>query len=303
MLICCGARFMSNMRQIILKSVKNLSVWEHAGTRAPHKPLLILLGLARITQGYDRLATFGDLEKLLRHLLQSYGPPRKSVHPEYPFWWLQSDKLWEVPNSSSLIRRLGGNSPLKSELLKKNVMGGFPENIYHAFNRDRRFVDRIARMLLDAHFPESLHEDILADIGLYLSSRSHKRDSQFRLNVIRAYEHRCAICGYDLKIGYSDLALEAAHIKWHQAGGPDEVQNGLALCAIHHKALDRGAIGLTDNLTVLISSDIHGQSWMLEWFGSFIGKRISSPSRSEWTPKPEHIQWHANQVFRWPAKD
>jgi putative restriction endonuclease len=26
-----------------------------------------------------------------------------------------------------------------------------------------------------------------------------------------------------------NVALEAAHIKWHQAGGPDEESNGLAL--------------------------------------------------------------------------
>jgi HNH endonuclease len=35
--------------------------------------------------------------------------------------------------------------------------------------------------------------------------------------------------------------LEAAHIKWFQARGPDVVQNGLALCSLHHKIFDLGA--------------------------------------------------------------
>ena len=37
------------------------------------------------------------------------------------------------------------------------------------------------------------------------------------------------------------LGIEAAHIKWHQAGGPDTEDNGLALCTLHHKRFDRGA--------------------------------------------------------------
>jgi predicted restriction endonuclease len=42
-------------------------------------------------------------------------------------------------------------------------------------------------------------------------------------------ERRCAICGYDTKVGQWDLALDAAHIQWHQAAGPSILQNGLAL--------------------------------------------------------------------------
>lgn len=41
------------------------------------------------------------------------------------------------------------------------------------------------------------------------------------------------------------VALEAAHIKWKQHGGPCEIPNGTALCAIHHKAFDKGSIGPT----------------------------------------------------------
>ena len=44
-----------------------------------------------------------------------------------------------------------------------------------------------------------------------------------------AYGDRCAVCG-----------VEAAHVMWLQAGGPDDVRNGLVLCALHHAAFDRG---------------------------------------------------------------
>lgn len=293
-----------NTKEFILTQVKNLNVWRRADERAPHKPLLILLSLARVAQGRERLGLFSDFEQPLSRLLRDFGPPRKSVHVEYPFWRLQHDKLWEVPSSAALTRRQGNTDPLKSELKGKKIKGGFPKPIYDAFLSDRRFLESVAQALLDAHFPASLHDDILNEVGLSLSTNlNRQRDSKFRVEVIRAYEHRCAICNYDLKIGTSNLALEAAHIKWHQAGGPDEVPNGLAMCAIHHKALDRGAIGLTDELTILVSSEVHGQNWSMEWFESFKGKRARRPIRSEWYPKVEYIRWHTEQVFRKPARD
>jgi putative restriction endonuclease len=209
-----------------------------------------------------------------------------------------------MPDAKSLIRRRGNTDPLKSELRENGISGGFPKNIYEAFLSDRRFLERVVRVLLEAHFPASMHDDILNEIGLSITASSTpRRDPQFRYEVIRAYEHRCAVCGYDLRIGASDLGLEAAHIKWHQAGGPDEVPNGLALCAIHHKALDRGAIGLSAELTILVSSELYGQNWVAEWFESFKGKAVRLPVQTEWQPKPEYVGWHNEQVFRKPARN
>jgi hypothetical protein len=51
----------------------------------------------------------------------------------------------------------------------------------------------------------------------------------------------------------TSVALEAAHIKWKQHGGPCEISNGLALCAIHHKAFDKGSIGLDESMRVQVS--------------------------------------------------
>lgn len=59
------------------------------------------------------------------------------------------------------------------------------------------------------------------------------RDSRFSANVLRAYEARCAACGFDKGL------VEAAHIYPAAApGSPDEVWNGLALCANHHRLFD-----------------------------------------------------------------
>jgi putative restriction endonuclease len=192
---------MDETKRFILTKIDVLNTWRRGDKRAPHKPLLLLLSLANLTQGRQRLIPFGEIEKPLSDLLKHYGPARKSVHPEYPFWRLQSDGLWEVPGSDKLTRRQGGTDPLKSEFIKHDISGGFPVKIFEAFRADRKLLARVIRRLLDGHFPDSLHEDILNELGLSLNSKIRiNRDSQFRLAVIRAYEHRCAICGYDLKI-------------------------------------------------------------------------------------------------------
>jgi putative restriction endonuclease len=54
------------------------------------------------------------------------------------------------------------------------------------------------------------------------------------------------------------LGIEAAHIMWHQAGGPATIQNGLALCILHHKLFDRGVFTFSEDRMVQVSELAHG---------------------------------------------
>ena len=60
------------------------------------------------------------------------------------------------------------------------------------------------------------------------------RDISFRNRVLGAYGHSCAMCG--LQLGLLDAAhiLPAAH-----RDSTDDTSNGVALCALHHRAFDR----------------------------------------------------------------
>jgi len=282
--------------------VRNLNVWKRFDERAPHKPLLLLLSLARIQQNQASRVSFREIEAPLRQLLIDFGPKRQTYHPELPFWHLQSDGLWQVEADGALEKRGDTNSPRKTELLEKNAFGQLLPAIESTLRDDPALVQDLAQELLHAHFPESLHPAILSALGLSAETPAKRtpRDPAFRREVIRAYEHSCAICGYDLKLGGSDLGLEAAHIRWHQAQGPDVVQNGLALCTTHHLALDRGAIGLTEDRTVLVSADVYGN--MKELLVAFVGKALRKPVSDHLRADVEHIRWHAREVFRGPAR-
>jgi putative restriction endonuclease len=107
-----------------------LNVWKRGAERAPHKPLLILLSLGRLAHGEGRLISFEEIEPQLRELLQEFGPTRKSYHPEFPFWYLQSDGVWEVSNPENLSMRKGSSNPTAAELRRKRARAGFPEKLY-----------------------------------------------------------------------------------------------------------------------------------------------------------------------------
>src|SRR5262249_59119775 len=97
-------------------------------------------------------------------------------------------------------------NPPAAELRQKRACGGLPERLDERLRSNPELLGTIARRLLDQHFPSSIHEDILADVGLDLEDAElatdavrlrPRRDPLFQAAVLQAYEHRCAICGYD----------------------------------------------------------------------------------------------------------
>ena len=78
------------------------------------------------------------------------------------------------------------------------------------------------------------------------------RDAAFRRQVIDAYDGRCAVTGLRLINGGGRAEAQAAHIWAVGDGGPDVVQNGIALSGTVHWLFDRHLISLTDNLGLLV---------------------------------------------------
>jgi HNH endonuclease len=65
-------------------------------------------------------------------------------------------------------------------------------------------------------------------------------------------------CALAATNGWQRLGLDAAHIEWFQASGPDVVPNGLALCSLHHKIFDLGAFTvLPGNHQIVFGRHLH----------------------------------------------
>ena len=79
--------------------------------------------------------------------------------------------------------------------------------------------------------------------------RLHQR--VFRDRVLLAYESQCALC----RLRHPVL-LDAAHIKEDSEGGEPIVPNGMAMCAIHHRAFDANVLGVRPDYKVEIRRDV-----------------------------------------------
>jgi len=135
------------------------------------------------------------------------------------------------------------------------------------------------------------------------AQKSNDRDPDFREKVLSAYEYRCAVCGFNVRIGSIIVALEAAHIRWHQAGGPDVQENGLSLCSLHHKLFDRGAFTVDANRCVAVSEKAYGSDGFVEHLGRFHRKPILKPTRESYKARTEYLEWHLSQVFLPPSRE
>ena len=294
-------------REAIIQKFETLNLWKRAGERAPHKPLLVLYAIRRLLRDEVRFIPYSEIDKKLGNLLKEFGPRRANYRTQYPFWRLQNDSVWKVTNSHKIVANSGGDVR-KRDLLDYNVAGGFHDFIAEQFQNDSKLASEIIQNLLDAHFPSSIHEDILQAVEieppLQISkpqrrdSKRRRRDPNFRTNILKAYEYKCAICGFDVKLRHQPVALEASHIKWHQANGPDTEVNGLALCSLHHKLFDRGAFTLSQQREILVSNDVDGSVGFEEWLMRFHGEKINFPQRQSYYPEAEFIGWHVKEVFK-----
>jgi len=79
------------------------------------------------------------------------------------------------------------------------------------------------------------------------------RDAKFRRDVREAYDFRCAVTGLRIINGGGRPEVQAAHIWPVAEGGPDVVQNGLALSGTAHWLFDRHLISVTDDFRLLVS--------------------------------------------------
>ncbi|WP_372791128.1 HNH endonuclease [Paraconexibacter sp.] len=111
---------------------------------------------------------------------------------------------------------------------------------------------------------------------------------RFRRAVLLAYRTRCTICS--LK---EASLLQAAHIiEDRDPDGSASVNNGLALCAIHHLAYDRNLLGIDPDGVVHIHTRLLNEidgPMLKNGLQHFHGAHILQPSRVSERPDRERL--------------
>jgi putative restriction endonuclease len=158
-----------------------------------------------------------------------------------------------------------------------------PENAVR-LELDRGHADQPTLALLEAPVGEQERriEQILVNRRI--------RDASFRGQVCDAYDSTCAVTRLKIINGGGRSEVQAAHIWPVSEGGPDVVQNGIALSSTVHWLFDRHLLSLTDDYRMLVSHNkVPGELRSL--FAKQMD-RIHLPTDRRLWPHPAYIARH-----------
>jgi putative restriction endonuclease len=130
-------------------------------------------------------------------------------------------------------------------------------------------------------------EDSLERRYAVRETRVRLHQARFRGRVVPAYSSQCAICTLkELRL------LDAAHILADlEEHGEPTVQNGLSLCAIHHRAFDQNLVGVSADYTVHVSRKLleDEDGPMLDLLKGFHEVPLHVPTRAADRPDRERL--------------
>lgn len=187
----------------------------------------------------------------------------------------------DCPNQQWAVR------PLSNPDFARIIALGLPDDDTLPRVGDLAPLDRVQ----DPQMPFEIERPIIQS----LVSRPF-RDRAFRRAVLHAYDARCAVTGWKLINGGGRAEAEAAHIRPVEHGGPDSVRNGLALSGTAHWMFDRGLIGLSDDLEIMISRQVNDRP-SVEAILNKTGKALV-PGLSSMQPHPAFLGWHREHCFK-----
>jgi putative restriction endonuclease len=286
------------------KEIRSLKVNRNGGIVSLHKPLLLLLAISEVYKGHENRFVFDDIEYELRFLLSKYGLKHTSIlRPQYPFVYLgQNHQLWRCsiqredlkhPDAASRMEVIGSIGKLGDEFYQ------FLKTPSNAMN--------CMQLILNEYWPEVYHSDILNDLGIYNDEDVHElklsiveqknnRSKKFVEEVLDAYERKCAVCHQSIRLADTLIGIDACHVWPIQHNGDDDVSNGVALCKIHHWALDRGAISISKDLSLQVSKKLNGNR-LTDYFTDYENNQIFIPRNKDSALSLKNVEYHYKYIF------
>jgi hypothetical protein len=126
--------------------------------RAPHKPLLVLYALGRLLKYDEDSLSFASCADELDGLLHDFC---SASGPEYPFWRLKNDGVWEVKWNGPA----DAEQPTRRELVDGSCRGSFSAGVLSALRNDAALKEELAKRMLES-FPAEQHPVIRQRLGL-----------------------------------------------------------------------------------------------------------------------------------------
>ena len=284
----------------------------------PHKPLLLLAVLDLIADGRatpDHIPWGADLRSRFSRYFQQVQKLDDQDTPENPFFYLRKEGWWQP-----MKKVAHGTVPLEAPPLVRDAGSGSvharmdaPIAAYVLSATDRlRLREAIiaryfphARAALAALFEETLVQDLAAPIPAADdedSSTRPGRSAGFRRTILEIYDYQCAACGLRIRLReLNDLTfVDAAHLipfGDRDLGGNDHPTNGMALCKLHHWAMDQRVIAPSPEGRWQVSRILDARRSLGEKeLFNLKDQPFLRPSDEAFLPSPESLAWRIERL-------
>ncbi len=305
-------------------------VWTEATKKqAPHKPLLLLGIIDLISRGVIKSSFIdinGDLNEL-NDLFTAYWrrvvPLSQKSSIAFPFSRLHNESFWKlIPVKGKEITQTAINNISNISQLREIALGAMIDEdlFYHLNKLDTR--NALREVLLNGYFSGEASDQLREQIAIHSQAFGYSqelervahmplvqqtmeqtqfteevRDQGFRRALVKAYDHRCALCGVRIITPEGHTVVDAAHIQPWNVGHNDDIRNGLALCKICHWAFDKGMLGISDDYEVITSGHINTNPNIPGFFLTLSDRKIIPPAEKVLWPAKEYLQWHRKQIL------
>ncbi len=204
-------------------------------------------------------------------------------------------RLNSVTSSSHIGVALQGKSvrTVSEEEFGAIVLAGFAETLNEENPHRLEYGNSEADQVLQA-FMTATPEERKRRIAQMLVNRP-LRDWAFRRTVVTAYRETCAVTGLRIVNGRGKAEVQAAHIRAVANGGPDIVQNGIALSATCHWLFDRHLISLRNDYSLLVAHN-RVPSEFQDLFSKQL-KCIHLPENEQLWPQTAYVEWHRERFL------
>lgn len=290
----------------LIKKLAKLRVDRAKGV-APHKPLLLLVLLELAKSGSltepslkltpDLAFRFSVYWSIVAH--------RRSQPPDVrlPFHHLSGDKLWQTfmsDGSPSKHRDSTASIELNEDLLAAIQSPDFRQQA--AYTLITSYFERVEQIALYELAGIESPEDATALDELAIQAdneaRAEGRTARFRVDVVAAYCHTCALTGYRITTITGHSIVDAAHIHQFARSRNDDPQNGIALCKNAHWLFDLGLWSIDDDYRIIVAKDAFDEACPTqESLASMAGKQLTLPRDESLWPIINNLAWHRNKRF------
>jgi putative restriction endonuclease len=297
---------MADQYSLLIKKLAHLRVDRSKGV-APHKPLLllVLLELAKldlvetptIRLTPDLAFRFSVYWSIVAH--------RRSQPPDVrlPFHHTRSSKLWttldsdgaeSVHRDSTTAIRLSDDfyEALKSPAFRQAAGYTLISNYFEQTEQIALYELAGVDAPTDSTFLDQLASQAAKE------ARAEGRTARFRVDVVAAYCHTCALTGYRITTITGHSIVDAAHIHQFARSRNDDPQNGIALCKNAHWLFDLGLWSVDDDYRILVAKKAFDEDCpSQESIKSMSGRQLILPRDRKLWPIAENLAWHRSKCF------